>query len=213
MSDEAWAAYFQPRSTPPRLALLRTGLWDEADAAQQANFIETAEALRAAGAEIIESGAMGDARAMFDTTNLIVSVEAAEIFSPLIEAQPEKVSERLRALAAAGQTVSASAYQAALAARKEWQTSLSAELGGFDAVLSLPAPGAAPEGLDDTGSAMFCASWTLLGWPTVTIPAGRTKAGLPLGLQLSTTFGRDMELLRAADWAQAVIKPVERMAA
>ena len=43
----------------------------------------------------------------------------------------------------------------ARAAAREWA-------GGFDAILTLPAPGQAPRGLASTGSAVFNALWTQL---------------------------------------------------
>lgn len=210
-SDDAWSAYFKPLTAPPRLAVLRTELWGEADPAQQRNFMEAVEKLREAGAEMVDRAAMDDTGAMFETINLILAVEAAKVFTPLIEKHPGKMSERLRALVAEGQKVPVAAYEAALAAREQWQASLSAALAGFDAALSLPAPGEAPKGLQETGSALFCASWTLLGWPAVTIPSGWTETGLPLGLQLSAPFGQDLNMLRVASWAQTILKPKARI--
>src|SRR5205823_5712479 len=44
--------------------------------------------------------------------------------------------------------------------------------GRFDAILTLPAPGQAPRGLQDTGSAIFNGLWTVLYMPCLTLPAG-----------------------------------------
>ena len=75
-----------------------------------------------------------------------------------------------------------------------------------DAILTVPATGAAPAGLEDTGDALFCTVWTLMGLPAVNIPSGRSPDGLPLGLQIVGPFERDKHLLRAAAWAEAVVK-------
>lgn len=37
-----------------------------------------------------------------------------------------------------------------------------------------------------------------LGWPAISLPCGRTEDGLPIGLQLASTAGRDADLLQAA---------------
>src|SRR5207248_5290469 len=48
-----------------------------------------------------------------------------------------------------------------------------------DALASLPAPGAAPERHDVTGDPSFCALWTVLGIPALTLPPGLSDGGLP----------------------------------
>lgn len=60
------------------------------------------------------------------------------------------------------------------------------------------APGPAPVGLETTGSPLLNLPWTHSGLPAVSIPAGSTENGLPLGLQLVGRFGEDETLLR---WA------------
>ena len=51
------------------------------------------------------------------------------------------------------------------AAANEWA-------GGFDAILTLPAPGQAPKTLASTGDAIFNGMWTVLHMPCLTLPAG-----------------------------------------
>jgi Asp-tRNA(Asn)/Glu-tRNA(Gln) amidotransferase A subunit family amidase len=43
--------------------------------------------------------------------------------------------------------------------------------------------------------------WTHAGMPAITLPAGRSKNGLPLGLQLVAPFGEDEQLLA---WCQVL---------
>ena len=82
---------------------------------------------------------------------------------------------------------------------------LATDMSGFDAILTLPAFGEAPEGLSYTGDAEYCAPWTLLGAPAVTIPAGFGKNGLPLGLQIVGVFREDHRVLRVAKWIESVL--------
>ena len=74
---------------------------------------------------------------------------------------------------------------------------------GFDAVISPPATGAAPEGLDATGDPACCTLWSLLGFPAITIPIGRAQNGLPLGMQIAAPAGADDRLLGVAAWCEA----------
>jgi amidase len=78
-------------------------------------------------------------------------------------------------------------------------------MSGFDAVLTLPAFGEAPEGLGYTGDAEYCAPWTLLGVPAASLPAGFGKNGLPLGLQIVGAYREDYRMLRVAKWIEGVL--------
>ena len=57
------------------------------------------------------------------------------------------------------------------------------------------ATGPAPAGLDATGDPVMNLPWTHAGLPTLVLPAGRSRGGLPMGLQLAARFGADEELL------------------
>jgi amidase len=71
--------------------------------------------------------------------------------------------------------------------------------------MTLPAFGEAPEGLGYTGDAEYCAPWTLLGVPAVSLPAGLGKKGLPLGLQVVGAYGEDYRLLQVAKWIEGAL--------
>jgi Asp-tRNA(Asn)/Glu-tRNA(Gln) amidotransferase A subunit family amidase len=73
---------------------------------------------------------------------------------------------------------------------------------GIDLWVSPSAPGPAPEGIHATGDPNMNLPWTHAGMPVITLPAGRAKNGLPLGLQFIAPFGAD-ELLLA--WCQALV--------
>jgi Asp-tRNA(Asn)/Glu-tRNA(Gln) amidotransferase A subunit family amidase len=83
----------------------------------------------------------------------------------------------------------------ARAAAREWA-------GGFDAILTLPAPGQAPRGLASTGSAVFNAVWTQLWMPCLTLPAGQGPDGLPVGVQLVGRRHGDARLLDVGLWVE-----------
>jgi Asp-tRNA(Asn)/Glu-tRNA(Gln) amidotransferase A subunit family amidase len=80
------------------------------------------------------------------------------------------------------------------------------ELAGFDAVVTLPAFGEAPLGLDHTGDAAYCTPWTWLGLPALSLPAGFGKHGLPLGIQIVGAYREDLRLLRVAKWIETTLK-------
>ena len=66
---------------------------------------------------------------------------------------------------------------------------------GIDLWVSPSAPGPAPEGIMTTGNAMMNLPWTYAGMPVVSLPAGKTAYGLPLGLQCTGAFMADEQLV------------------
>ena len=61
--------------------------------------------------------------------------------------------------------------------------------------LSPSALTAATKGLASTGSPMMNLPWTYTGLPTVSMPVGKNKNNLPLGLQFAGGFMGDEELM------------------
>jgi len=55
--------------------------------------------------------------------------------------------------------------------------------------------------LDSTGDPAMNLPWTHSGLPALSVPAGRAKNGLPLGLQCVAGWQRDEELL---GWGRAL---------
>ncbi|HEY3600252.1 MAG TPA: amidase [Paraburkholderia sp.] len=203
-STGAWNSYFSPRR-PKSLGVVRTSMWNRLDDEQKANFDASLEHLRAAGVTLLELELRVDLPVILDALHTIVQVEAYRNIGPLVVRHPDKVSEQMKALTAAGAEVPAAKYQDALAFQTDLCAQSAAFLGGCDVIVSAPATGAAPLGLDDTGDATFCAAWSFLGMPAVTIPSGRSANGLPLGFQLIGERGADMQVLQIAAWAKATL--------
>ena len=56
-----------------------------------------------------------------------------------------------------------------------------------------------------TGDAEYCAPWTLLGVPAVSLPAGIGKNALPLGIQIVGPYREDHRTLRVANWIESML--------
>ena len=69
---------------------------------------------------------------------------------------------------------------------------------GIDLWVSPAAAGPAPEGIGSTGDPAMNLPWTHAGLPTLTLPAGKSADGLPLGLQITARFMDDEKLM---DWS------------
>ncbi|MCY0389821.1 amidase [Robbsia sp. Bb-Pol-6] len=201
----AWQAYFTA-AQPLRLGVVRTPFWDKASAAQQANFAQALARLRAAGVTLVERDPFDDMPAILDALQTVLRAEAFAGIGPLAASHPDLLSDHMKALTAAGAAVPPQAYRAALDMQRRLRGAFPAFLDGCDALVTIPAAGEAPEGLSDTGDATFCAPWSFLGVPAVSVPSGRGAAGLPLGLQLVGDMGADLALLRIAAWVENVVR-------
>ncbi|WP_342364186.1 amidase [Terrarubrum flagellatum] len=94
--------------------------------------------------------------------------------------------------------ISFARWSAAIAARDRALADLDGLFGEADFLMTPSAPGEAPLGHAKTGPATYNIRWTLLGCPSVTIPAGLGAAGMPVGVQLVARPGEDAALLRQA---------------
>src|SRR6266702_3514290 len=191
----------------PRLAIVRfAAKWSKAEREQQQLFDAAVVKSRDAGATLEEPELPELDRTNWSTINTILASEAALIFGDLVQRYPDRTSNHLKDLVRTGKAHTAYDYLAAKALQEELRSAVSSQLSGFDAVLTLPAFGEAPEGLGYTGDAHYCAPWTLLGTPAVSLPAGFGKNGLPLGLQIVGAYRQDHRALRVAKWIESVLK-------
>jgi amidase len=189
----------------PRLAVVRFAKWERAEAEQRALFDASVARLRDAGALVEELELPELDGANWDAINTILTSEGAAIFGDLVARYPDRTSDRLKELVETGRTHSATGYLAAKALQQKLRTDFTTQMENFDAVLTLPAFGEAPEGLHYTGDAEYCAPWTLIGVPALSLPAGFGKTHLPLGLQVVGAYRQDVRMLRVAKWIETTL--------
>jgi amidase len=194
----------QPLPTP-RLAVVHFAKFAKAESEQQQLFGASITRLRSGGAVIDDLEMTELDHRNWDVINTILASEAAVIFGDLVARYPEKTSEHLKLLVKTGNGISAADYLKAKAQQQALRDAFTAQMAPYDAVLTLPATGEAPEGLDFTGDAAFCAPWTLMGVPAVALPAGFGKTGLPLGLQVVGPYRQDVRTLRVAKWIETTL--------
>jgi Asp-tRNA(Asn)/Glu-tRNA(Gln) amidotransferase A subunit family amidase len=104
------------------------------------------------------------------------------------------------------QDLEPAAYDEARRTANRARRALSEVFDQVDVLLTLSAPGAAPKGLASTGESRFNRLWTLMGTPCVNVPGLADPAGLPIGVQVISRFGRDAEALTAAHALEGALK-------
>jgi Asp-tRNA(Asn)/Glu-tRNA(Gln) amidotransferase A subunit family amidase len=191
----------------PRYGIYRSSEWQRLEAGARDNLDHAVAMLQAAGATVDEAVAPAGFDDAIPIHRRIRDVEANRNRGSDVARAPELVSASFRRGLADGEATSAADYRAALAERERLVAAVTRWAGGYDAILSPPATGEAPD-LTTTGDPSLCTRWSLVGAPAITIPSGRGSAGLPLGLQLCGAPRSDRELLGAAVWAEAALVDV-----
>ncbi|HEY7656141.1 MAG TPA: amidase [Burkholderiales bacterium] len=187
---------------PPRLALVKTPLWDRAERETREAFEELAAHL---GDRVEEFPLPESAREALLWHRTVMEAEMAANLAGEYENGGDKLSESLRAQLERGRQLSAFDYQRALARVPQVIEGLSRIFDRYDAILTPSAAGTAPRGLQSTGDPMFCTLWTFAGMPAINLPLMQGENGLPLGVQLVGPRHDDARLLRTARWlAKAV---------
>ncbi len=131
----------------------------------------------------------------------LMHFEFARSLEPVARLHAGRLSASVLDTIRLGFEVPAEAYLEARHRQAEWRMQWAAMFGDTDLILTPSAPAGAPKGMANTGSSAFNRIWSLLGWPCLHVPMGRSATGLPVGVQLVGPFEADHEVLR---WAGAV---------
>ena len=189
-------------SEPPRLAAVKTPVWEQAGEDAKQNFRENIETIRKGGARVEEVELPEIFSHAHRAIRTIMAVESALNLEELHRKQALLLSSTLKDFIAEGADARAVVYLQALMMRLALQDELDRFLTKYDALITPPATGEAPATLEQTGNPTFCSIWSLCGVPAVTIPVGFGPHGLPLGLQIVGPRGKDGQTISSARWCE-----------
>ncbi|GJD37581.1 amidase [Methylobacterium bullatum] len=138
----------------------------------------------------------------------IQDFEAAQALNWEYATHRANLGPLLRAHLDDAQNVSPNSYDASLKVAGRARRQLPDQFAehDLDVILTLSAPGPAPEGYASTGDSRFNRLWTLMGVPCVTVPVGSTPTGLPLGVQVIARHGDDARALKAAHCVETLMR-------
>ena len=172
-----------------------------------ATFIETA--LGRSGAQVTDAR-LPDVGTYFAAWEAILHAEAAAYHQTLLTKRPDGFSPVTRAHLEAGKRLTAAELLKAQQLRTRFLRLLLHDLPDWDALVVPTLPVTAPrhgEAWQDFGGrrvttqdsmTWFCWLGNLSGLPCITIPAGQSAGGLPIGLMLMGKPGADENLLSVA---------------
>ncbi|HWM82740.1 MAG TPA: amidase [Pseudolabrys sp.] len=182
----------EPPPIEPSFTLMRTPMWERADAEARTALEELA---REVGAREIELA--DDVVTAWDAHRAIMAADMAFNLGHFVDGGGD-VSQQFRDLVAEGRAVTAAHYLAAVRDARRYTASLTEIFEQYsDAIMTLPAKGVAPDA-STTGDPLFCTFWTLTGLPAISLPLLQGEGGLPIGVQLIGADGRDERLLRTS---------------
>jgi len=197
---------WQPLPTPrdrPTLGVPEGPYLQQASDVGLNAFEEHVSRLERAGYDVERIDAFEDIDEINSRHERLVAAEFALTHEEWYSEHPDGYADASVELLQEGREVSTGDVAAARRGRNQLRSSLHDQMrdAGVDLLISPSAPGPAPEGIDSTGDPIMNLPWTHAGLPTVSLPAGTTDNGLPLGLQCAAPFGDDESLLA---WAHDI---------
>lgn len=185
----------------PVMAIPRGKYLEQAETEALKTFNLQISKLHEAGYTVKEVNILDDLEAVTARHQALISAEFAVEHSSLYSQFANFYRPRTAGLIEEGWNVSenelAEARISQKMLREELETVMSS--AGIDLWLAPAATGSAPAGIEYTGNPAMSLPWTNAGLPALSLPAGVSGNGLPLGLQIVGSFQGD-ELLLA--WAK-----------
>lgn len=125
----------------------------------------------------------------------LMAYEAARQHQEIYKTRSQMLGDATRKLLEEGFRLTQAQYLEALHHQKYCRQIFTRQMQNVNAVMTLSAPGQAPLFKEGTGNSIFNRTWTTIGAPCLTLPAGVGSRGLPLGVQLVGQIGKDQALL------------------
>jgi Asp-tRNA(Asn)/Glu-tRNA(Gln) amidotransferase A subunit family amidase len=191
--------------SPPTVGLCRTPWWDQAEAGTVMALEAVADAAGRQGAKLREVELPTDFAEVVAVHRSIMDVEATHALARVYPEHRARISPDLLAILDRGATAPPGTRAAMLERVEAWRPRLAEAFAKVDVLVAPSAKGEAPPGLDSTGDPLFTRIWTLFGVPTVTLPAARGPAGMPVAIEMVGPPRDDSRALAAAAWMERAL--------
>jgi aspartyl-tRNA(Asn)/glutamyl-tRNA(Gln) amidotransferase subunit A len=190
---------------PPMVGRIRDAFFEEADPGILAAMDEAARQLSAAGASIREVRLPASFAAIYAAQHLAEEVEMAEIHAEQYAAKAALYRPKMRAAIELGFLVPPELYVRAQRIRRQFRADMIDMMKPFDALLLPTISAPAPEIHAGTGDWKFQSPWSSAGLPSISLPFGLSRSGLPLAIQLLGAPFAEAILLAAACWSESIL--------
>ncbi len=197
------AAFLTKESAPPRIGILSAFLArakDDVAASTRA----TIERLARAGAQAEDVDLPVELDLVMAVHRIIMQTEMASIHTQMHTRSAEDYAPLLRAYVEVGQLIPGTSYVHAQRLRRRIRQALTSLSQRYD-VLLLPTVSSTAPDTSTTGDPSFQGFWTLVGFPSISVPSGLSKEGLPYATQLVAAPFQDARLLATARWCHGIL--------
>jgi Asp-tRNA(Asn)/Glu-tRNA(Gln) amidotransferase A subunit family amidase len=190
----------------PRIGVVIQDFAGEPDPSMAAALERAAELAAAAGARVSRATLPPILAAAFTAHGTIQDFEVSQALAFEYDLHRDALPPLLREMLEGASAVGPGAYDAARSTANRARSALRDVFLDADVLLTVSAPGPAPETLASTGSSAFNRLWTLMGTPCVNVPGLVDPRGLPLGIQVVAPFGADALALSAARFLETALR-------
>ncbi|MBX7200388.1 MAG: amidase [Rhodospirillaceae bacterium] len=174
--------------------------------AEGARALETAiAALERAGATVRALSAPAEFAAMWHAHPTLQAYEASRSLCWELMSYGQILTPKVKGELEHGRTLSTGHYDSVQATARAARAAAGKLFEQADVVISLSAPGPAPETLATTGDPRFNRLWTDLGTPAVNVPVYLAPGNLPVGVQVIAPYGQDGKALAAARFLERAV--------
>ena len=196
---------------PRRLVFLETTGWPLVSGALKAAVGEALGKLRSAGIEIVTRADNPEVEAVekaltaaLEITRLVNAWESRWPLNIYRDRDASKLSPDMRERSIEAENLTQAQYRRALDKRAAIRAAYAKLSTVADGIITLPAVGAAPLGLNSTGNPAFAVPGSLLGVPCLTMPL-LSDENLPVGLQVMGYEQQDADVFAIARTVETVV--------
>ncbi len=186
----------------PRLAMIEPFFLERCDDAVREAFQRAIDSLRQGGAHVTSVTPPTSFADLLPLHRKIMAVEAAAYHRAAYASNRPAYGPQIAALIDEGLSTPAWDYATAIRHLEWYRAHAWDELPEVEALVTPATPTAAPARLDTTGDPQFNSPWSYAGLPTVSLPCGLSREGLPFALQLIGQRFGEPALLSAAAWCE-----------
>lgn len=192
------------QTSPPRIGLMRQFFLENAVSETRDHIEDVAKRFAKAGAGIRELRISMDLDTLQWAHRIVMAVEGAAVHEEDFRKRPDDYASDVRRWVEMGQLVPAVTYANAQRIRGQFRRFLGEAMRDVDIILTSTSSSTAPD-ISTTGDPRWQAPFTTAGVPSITLPSGLSKDGLPHGAQLVAKTFQEETLLSVAAWCANVL--------